>query len=63
MTTDSARMPTRHVTTIQKYRGDVDPDNPGADPFETIEIDHGWIAPDGTPITDPDVIRKLEGND
>lgn len=59
MTTDTTRLAIRHQITIQKYHGEVDPDNPGDEPFETIQT-VGWYEADGTLITDPERIAALK---
>lgn len=58
---DTVTGPVKHTTTLQKYHGEIDPDNPGVEPFEIVTVS-AWFEPDGTEITDPERIAELEGN-
>lgn len=59
MTTDGIRLPIKVQTIIEKHHGEIDPNDPTAEPYETVES-VGWYEADGTMISDPARIAELE---
>jgi hypothetical protein len=54
MATDGTRLAFGHQTQIEKYREGED------EPYETTDGPRVWFDADGTEITDPDRIARLE---
>lgn len=54
MTTDGTRVAFGHQTQIEKYRAGE------SEPYEIADGPRVWFEQDGTEITDPDRIARLE---